>query len=152
MWSQISLFTRKAFKKTLSKYFSEDYLKVNWIRKPFSGTSSYELELKESFIDLTQDSSMKDFFNEKSLINFWIGCKTKYPLVFQQALLFLKLLITSYLCESRFSELLYIKSKHRSRISVKEDLRVKISSITPNADILIIDTNFALKIKVYFIR
>ncbi len=109
----------------------------DWIRNPFSGTSPNELELKESFIDLTEDSSMKDYFKEKSLINFWIGCKTEYPLIFRQALLFLMPFVTSYLCESGFSELLYIKNKHRSRISVEDDLRVKISSITPNVDILI---------------
>lgn len=127
----------EGLQKSFKKYFSEDYSKVDWIRNPFSGTSPNELELKESFIDLTEDSSMKDYFKEKSLINFWIGCKTEYPLIFRQALLFLMPFVTSYLCESGFSELLYIKNKHRSRISVEEDLRVKISSITPNVDILI---------------
>lgn len=127
----------EGLQKSFKKYFSEDCSKVDWIRNPFSGTSPNELKLKETFIDLTEDSSMKDYFKEKSLINFWIGCKTEYPLLFRQALLFLMPFVTSYLCESGFSELLYIKNKHRSRISVEEDLRVKISSITPNVDILI---------------
>lgn len=127
----------EGLRESFQKYFSEDYSKVDWIRNPFSGSAPSELELKESFIDLTEDSSMKDCFKEKSLINFWIGCKTEYPLIFRKALLFLMPFVTSYLCESGFSELLYIKNKHRSRISVEEDLRVKISSITPNVDILI---------------
>lgn len=127
----------EALQESFNKYFSEDYSKFDWIRNPFSGTSPNELKLKESFIDLTEDSSMKDSFKEKSLINFWIGCKTEYPMIFRQALLFLMPFVTSYLCESGFSELLYIKNKHRNRISVEEDLRVKLSSITPDIDILI---------------
>ena len=80
---------------------------------------------------------MKDSFKEKSLINFWIGCKSEYPMVFQQALLFLIPFVNSYLCESGFSQLLYIINKYRNREGVEEDLRVKLGSIAPHIDILI---------------
>ena len=68
-----------------------------------------------------------------------MGTKTEYPSVFKQAIIFLLPFITSYLCESGFSELLYINNKYRNRISVDEDLRIKLSSIDPDIENLVKD-------------
>lgn len=103
-----SILSWKHFKK-VSINISEDYAKFDWVRHPLSGALPNELGLKESFINLTEDSSMKDSFKEKSLVNFWIESKPEYPMLFLQALQLVMLFVTCYLCEIRFSELLYIK-------------------------------------------
>lgn len=42
---------------------------------------------------------------------------------------------STYLCESEFSALLYIKSKYRTRLTaVENDLRISLSNITPRFD------------------
>lgn len=125
----------EALQTSFDKYFNQDFSKYEWIRNPFSG--KFPSHSKECFIDLISDSSMKDAFKEKSLIDFWMGTKTEYPSVFEQAIIFLLPFVTSYLCESGFSELLFIKNKYRNRISVEEDLRIKLSSIDPDIENLV---------------
>lgn len=127
----------EALQTSFDHYFNQDFSKYEWIRNPFSG--KFPSHSKECFIDLISDSSMKDAFKEKSLIDFWMGTKTEYPSVFKQAIIFLLPFVTSYLCESGFSELLYIKNKYRNRISVEEDLRIKLSSINPDIENLVND-------------
>lgn len=66
------------------------YGKFDWIISFLEEPSQInELRLKESSIDLTEDSSMKDSFKKKSLINFWIWSKTEFPMLFRQALQFI---------------------------------------------------------------
>lgn len=66
---------------SFNKYFFKHYSKLDWIRNPFAGRSPNELELQEKFIDYTEDSSMIDVLKEKSLIHFWMGCKSEYPVL-----------------------------------------------------------------------
>lgn len=127
---------------SFNKYFPEDYSKYEWIRNPFSGEVPQDVIAKECFIDMTSDSSMKDSFKDKTL-SFWMGTKTEYPSLFKQALSFLLPFVTTYMCESGFSELLYTKNKYRNRLSIEEDLRVKLSSIEPNIDVLYVNKQHA---------
>lgn len=121
-------------KVNFSKYFPGNYSNFDWIRNPFSATVPKSLSTaeKESFIDLTSDSALKDAFQVKPLLPFWMAIKSQYPSLFKKAISILMAFVTSYCCESAFSELLYIKNKYRNRISVEEDLRVKVSSIEPD--------------------
>jgi hypothetical protein len=66
-----------------------------------------------------------------------MSTKIEYPSLFKQALQCLTPFVTTYLCESGFSKLLYLKNKYRSRLDIKNDLRVKISSIQPDIDVLV---------------
>jgi len=132
----------EALKINFSKYFSEDYSNKNWIRNPFLYESSDnevpdDVEDKQSFIDMVSDSSMKDAFKDKTLVSFWMSTKKEYPSLFKQALQCLTPFVTTYLCESGFSELLYLKNKYRNRLDIQNDLRVKISSIQPDIDVLV---------------
>lgn len=127
----------EALQTTFKKYFPEDYSKYDWIKNPFSGKVPKEVIAKEAFIDMTSDSSMEDDFKQKTLLSFWMGTKAEYPSLFQQAMKFLIPFVTTYMCESGFSELLYTKNKYRNRLSVEEDLRVKLSSIEPDIEALI---------------
>ncbi|KAK4876614.1 hypothetical protein RN001_009120 [Aquatica leii] len=127
----------EALQMSFDNYFNQDLSKYEWIRNPFSG--KFPSHSKQCFIDFISDSSMKDAFKEKSLIDFWIGTKTEYPSVFKKAIIFLLPFVTSHLRESGFSELLYIKNKYRNRIGVEEDLRIKLSSINPDIEHLVND-------------
>lgn len=127
----------EVLQKSFEKYFPEDYSKYDWIKNPFSGKVPQEVIAKEAFIDMTSDSSMEDAFKKKTLLSFWMGTKAEYPSLFQQAMRFLIPFVTTYMCESGFSELLYTKNKYRNRLSVEEDLRVKLSSIEPDFEALI---------------
>lgn len=70
-----------------------------------------ELRLKESSIDLTEDSSMKDSFKENFLINSGFEVKLSSQCSFVKLCnLFLMPLFCNklgYMCESGFSELLF---------------------------------------------
>lgn len=126
-------------KNSFEKYFPDDFTKYDWIRNPFSEkvAQAQEVTAKEAFIEMTSDSSMKDAFKSKPLHSFWMGTKSEYPSLFQQAVRFLIPFVTTYMCESGFSELLYTKNKYRNRLSVEEDLRVKLSTIQPDFEALI---------------
>ena len=129
----------KALQVSFDKYFHEDFSQFDWIRNPFTKVVPNELSMtsKETFIDLICDSFMKDAFHQKLLIDLWLGAQTHYPAVFREAKVFLMPFVTTYLCESGFSELLYIKNKQRNRINVEEDLRIKLSSSNPDFEKLV---------------
>jgi hypothetical protein len=43
---------------------------------------------------------------------------------------------STYLCESAFSSLIYQKNKYRSKLQVENDLRLALTKIVPNIDML----------------
>ena len=51
---------------------------------------------------------------------------SEYPDLYDKALLILLPFATSYLCETGFSALTTIKSKHRARLSVEDDLHLSL--------------------------
>lgn len=62
------------------------------------------MEDKELFIEMISDNSMKDPFKDNTLVSFWMSTKLEYPYFFKQALQCLTQFVTTYLCESVFSE------------------------------------------------
>ena len=110
-----------------------------------------DVEDKESFIDMVSGSSMKDAFKDKTLVSFWMSTKIEYPSLFKQALQCLTPFVTTYLCDSGFSELLYLKNKYRSRLDIQSDLRVTISSIRPDIDVLVQNKQQQISHLFYFI-
>lgn len=126
------------------KYFpniNEDR-KYDWIRTPFAKSLKYDhikWVLQEELIDIRSDNSIEFEFNEKSITEFWIRRQQEYPSISKEALLKLMPFATTYLCETAFSSLLIIKSKHRSCIStnaLEQNLRIGISEILPDIDYL----------------
>ncbi|VVC42322.1 Hypothetical protein CINCED_3A018866 [Cinara cedri] len=75
-------------------------------------------------IELKNDSRAKiDFNNGSSLEEFWIKCQPIYPEISNEALKVLVQFSSTFLCESGFSSLVVIKTKHRHGWDVESDLR-----------------------------
>lgn len=106
------------------------------MRNPFDEDNLKKLALtpaqEDALIELSCDSALKSVFKESSLISFWIKVKTEYTELSQIALKELMGFTTTYLCEKSFSSLLFLKNKYRNRLSVENDLRLKLSTINPD--------------------
>jgi hypothetical protein len=71
-------------------------------------------------------------FLNKDMCDFLLTVKNEYPVVTELAIRALLPFATSYLCESAFSALTYVKSKYRTRLAnVEADLRAALSEIEP---------------------
>ncbi len=93
--------------------------------------SKTHLKEREECAELRMDPTMKLKFSELPLDQFWLASASEYPNISLHATEKLLLFSTTYLCELAFSTLVYMKSNRRSRLSVEQDLRVSLSSITP---------------------
>jgi len=71
---------------------------------------------------------------------FWIKIKAEYPEIAKKALKTLLPFPTSYLCEAGFSAVTATKTKLRSRLDIRNTLRVSLSPITPRLDRLVAET------------
>jgi len=86
----------------------------------------------ESLIEVTSDSSLKQRFEDESLVSFWSYLVPEFPAIAKQALHILPPFSTTYLCEAGFSFYTAIKTKYRSRLNAAADLRIKLSTIKTN--------------------
>jgi hypothetical protein len=93
--------------------------------------------VKELFIDLISDSTLKTAFKTKNITNFWLDVKQEYSALSTQALQLLIPFVSTYLCENTFSHLLYTKNKYRSRLNVENNLRLKVSNLKPDIDVIV---------------
>jgi hypothetical protein len=76
-------------------------------------------------------------FLNKDICDFCLTVKIEYPVVAELAVRVILPFATSYLCESAFFALTYIKSKYRTRLADDEaDLRAALSDIEPRFDLL----------------
>lgn len=119
------------------EYFNsdQDQEKYAWIRNPFlCDKTSTELSAsdQEQLIDLSCDGTLKLEFQSCDLGEFWAKRQTEFSSLAEKALRFLLPFATTYLCETGFSALLGIKNKYRSRLNVEPDLRLKLSSTSPD--------------------
>jgi hypothetical protein len=88
-------------------------------------------EVQDEFLELRNDSTARDLFQEKTLTEFWCAMRRSYPNV---ALLAFRVLVpfaSTYLCESGFSTLLQIKTKARNRLDVQDDMRLALTNTQP---------------------
>jgi len=119
-------------------YFGDLNVKnFSWVSNPFlTDIDSLNLLTSEinQFIELTSDTTLKMLYPRVSLIKFWTQASHEYPELSQKALKTILPFATSYLCECGFSALVAIKTKHRSRLYVEDELRLSLSSITPRMD------------------
>lgn len=126
----------------LKDYFPPIECNKMWIRNPFLVNIEEEEALKltdlemHSLIELSCSSALKDRFGQESLINFWLSCRSEYTSLAEKAVKFLMPFVTTYRCEAAFSSLVFLKNKYRSRLDVEKDLRIKLSSFSPDLKLL----------------
>ena len=121
------------------KYYFPDIPSNNmWIKNPFSVKIETEemLNLSEqevdNLIEISCDTDLKKVFETTQLINFWLGCQMEYPRISEKAIRFLMPFVTTCTCEAAFSTLVYLKNKYRTRLDVEPNLRLKLTSFSPD--------------------
>ncbi|XP_049919796.1 SCAN domain-containing protein 3-like [Epinephelus moara] len=111
-----------------------------WIRDPFvnkPGESSMSVQQEDQLLEIANDGDLKRTFETTTLPMFWVKIKPEYPDIATRALKTLLPFPTSYLCEVGFSAVIATKTKLRSRLDIRNTLRVSLSPITPRWDHLI---------------
>ena len=123
----------------IDQYFEDDivmYKGKQWVKFPFDQStldliSDYDFKLKEEFISLRADSTLKIEFSQVSVDRFWIRRLDDYHFLAHEAVKVLLAFPTSWECEAAFSQISIIKTKHRNRLGVEPDIRVALSSTSP---------------------
>ncbi|XP_066968258.1 zinc finger BED domain-containing protein 5-like [Macrobrachium rosenbergii] len=104
---------------------------------PFTAPGNHlSSDLEEALLELSSDRTLRLKFGSTTLNQFWISASEEYPGLSKAALNILTLFGSTYLCETTFSALTYIKNKYQSRLSVEDDLQVAVSDITPRFEML----------------
>lgn len=88
--------------------------------------------IQEQAIDIKCDSQAKAEFQNMGVEDFWLSYLPVYPQVALEAAKLLVQFSSTYLCESGFSTLAYLKSKYRARLDVESDLRCALSQLQPD--------------------
>ncbi|XP_060874738.1 zinc finger BED domain-containing protein 5-like [Metopolophium dirhodum] len=118
--------------KILRKYFHQPH------PNPFScdieKIENLSEQEQDELIDLVTYGTMKNIFNDKKLIDFWLIVQNDQKQLAEKALRHLIPFCTTYRCEQAFSTYCYMKNKYRNRLNIDADLRVKISSMQPDLD------------------
>ena len=127
---------------SLDRYFSAGELSVSeqWTIDPFLFNVDQMSDgdvLKEDLIDLKENQAMKLLFDTTKLESFWCSNMESYRKLSEKALSFLVPFKTTYLCESGFSSLIYLKNKYRNRLNPSKDLRVALSNCVAMYDRMI---------------
>ncbi|XP_049321925.1 protein FAM200B-like [Astyanax mexicanus] len=143
-------YLKKTIKEHLSKlqarfddYFPERHGDNSnaWIRDPFSvNMESVMLPSNEEhqLVELSCDQTLKKRFGDVSLSQFWCSdVMAEYSSLASLAIKTILPFSTTYLCESGFSTLVQLKSKQRNRLNTEHDLRVTLSTVTPDFETLI---------------
>ncbi|KAG8238426.1 hypothetical protein J437_LFUL002883 [Ladona fulva] len=88
-------------------------------------------EVQDEFLELRNDSSARDIFQEKSSSQFWCAMRHSYPKVSMLSFQILVRFASTYLCESGFSILMQIKTKARNKLDVQDDMRLVLTKTQP---------------------
>ena len=117
-------------------YFQNEALNVRdgWIRDPFlfNLDSIEDRDMaKDELIELKRNQKVKMEFDSMELTTFWCHQLKVFPLLTERALNVVVPFVTTYLCETGFSTLLYIKTKARNRLNAGEDMRLALSKTVP---------------------
>jgi len=114
----------------------------SWIADPFTVTIE-EVDLPplqmDQLVNSSHDSTSRAKHRGCSLDQFWVETSRKYPNLADSAFHVLLPVATTYRSESGFSALTAMKTKHRSRLNVEDDLRLCLSQATPWIDKLCAD-------------
>lgn len=107
------------------------------VRNSFSASvnvASIPNELQGEFLDLRNDPSAHDLFNEKLLIRF---CCAMYHIQMSPCLPFKCYFHLPHLCENGFSTLLHIRTKGRNGLNVDNDMRLALTNTQPQISKLV---------------
>ncbi|KII72674.1 hypothetical protein RF11_15183 [Thelohanellus kitauei] len=117
----------------ISLYFPNlPYTPFALIRSPLSvNVGDVPESSQEEFIELINSDAAKTDFSSMSISQFWIKCLPSYPVMSEMVLRLLLPFPTTYLCESAFFSLLFIKSKQRARLDAEDDLRCALAITIP---------------------
>ena len=130
-----------SLKTEIGRYFpdlSSDSWQFQLTQDPFKiEVDMLPDSLQEQAIDLKCDSQAKAEFPNMTVEDFWLSYFPVYPQVATEAARLLVQFSSTYLCESGFSTLAYIKSKYRPRLDVESDLRCALSQLEPNIQKLV---------------
>lgn len=112
----------EALKGQFGKYFCEAdswHRDKTWIQFPFEHNaadgSNLTVTEEDQLIKLFTDSTYKRMYETRPLIQFWISCQKDFPQFTAKAMRRLIPFAMTYLWESGFSSLTYLKSEYRSR-------------------------------------
>ncbi|KAK1904680.1 SCAN domain containing protein 3 [Dissostichus eleginoides] len=106
---------------------------LDWVRNPFVTciNSSIPARLQEDLIDVSSDRSLKMRYSSTPLTQFWCGVEKEYPELGKHALNELLPFGSTYLCEVTFSAMTHIKTKHRNRLNLENNLITAVATISP---------------------
>ncbi len=115
--------------KHFDEYFPELKEKQNdeWICNPFAANSEEQnlsADKEEELVELSCNEKYKLLFKSTNLVSFWLQLKDKYPLISAEAISYLLPFASTYLCETSFSALTYLKNKYKTKLNVENDLRL----------------------------
>ncbi|KAK2709058.1 hypothetical protein QYM36_012916 [Artemia franciscana] len=110
----------------------------DWIQNPFvedvTSSSGLSDKLTENLIELASDRALELKFQNVTVSQFWLEVKGEYKELSEIAMSALLPFRSTYLCEVSFSAMSLIKTKHRNRLSVQNDLIIAVSDIEPRFD------------------
>ncbi|KAK2714588.1 hypothetical protein QYM36_008970 [Artemia franciscana] len=110
----------------------------DWIQNPFvedvTSSSGLSDKLTENLIELASDRALELKFQNVTVSQFWLEVKGEYKELSEIAMFALLPFGSTYLCEVSFSAMSLIKTKHRNRLSVQNDLIIAVSDIEPRFD------------------
>ena len=106
-------------------------------RNPFFvDPDTVPLSIQEELIDLASNSSARDDHEKMAIEDFWVKYHKSYKAVSRVAIKVLLPFSTTYLCESGFSSLVYIKNKYRNRLDCESDMICALSATEPRFELL----------------
>ncbi|KAJ4920278.1 hypothetical protein JOQ06_024417 [Pogonophryne albipinna] len=126
----------KKLKNEFNSYFPDIDNKsstLDWVRNPFVTciNSSIPARLQEDLIDVSSDRSLKMRYSSTPLTQFWCGVEKEYPELGKHALNELLPFGSTYLCEVTLSAMTHIKTKHRNRLILENNLVTAVATISP---------------------
>ncbi|XP_050527868.1 zinc finger BED domain-containing protein 5-like [Daktulosphaira vitifoliae] len=131
-----------ALKKKVAFYIESDAQEsiqknCEWIINPFSVTSkpaALNAAEYEVFIDMVSESHNQTSFKNKPISEFWAQLGEDFSVLRSKAKLLLLPFGTTYLCEMAFSRYTATKTKYRARLNAEDDMRLQLTSVTPDID------------------
>ncbi|KAJ8010065.1 hypothetical protein DPEC_G00071110 [Dallia pectoralis] len=135
--------------KNFMAYFpdSQGSPNLQWVKYPFQAVPSLELGLSqtelEALVKLQVNNGSKMLFETITLSQFWIALlqQEEFSCLGRKAVDVLIQFGTTYLCESGFSTLAYLKNKYRNRLNPQHDLRIALSQTMPRIHLLVENFN-----------
>lgn len=126
------------FEKRFREFSSENH---DWVRNPFTYDPS-ELPglLSDVLIDLQSSQALREHWDKDGSACFWPSVTQQFWPLKRAALKVLVQFGTTYVCESSFSKLKYVKNKYRSRLgeaAVQNIMRIATTSYEPDYKVLL---------------